>query len=439
MHSLRRRLAQRGLGLCLLLLTFTGTPGAAQSADTTGAAGAIRDYLAAAAADHGRLWGHSLAGPMILVDPATRQAFASEQPPGGEFSRRDGLWEGVLPAGIPLANFALTWSGRRWAMVLLPLSRERFLALELLLHEAYHGVQDTLGLGRMDLLNPHLDEREGRYWLRLELRALAAALETTGKVRREAAGDAMRFRAVRLARYPGADSLEESLEVAEGLAEYTGTRVALSYLRMPASRAARMTRDFEGRKTYVRSLGYGTGPGLGLLLDEYRPGWRARVKASGPAAQLAEVLHIAMNDTVGIADRAARYGSAALAAEENARAAARERQLAAYRAALIDGPVLVLRQQGVQRAFNPNELIPLGADGTIYPTGTFSAKWGSLEVEQGGALLAADFSMLRLPAPASAVAPGDSVVKGAGWTLTLASGWKVIAGQRTGDWEVVAK
>lgn len=437
MCSLRRSYAQRGLGLCLLLLSLPAGRGAAQLADTTGAAGAIRDYLAAADQDQGRLWGRSLKGPMILVDPATRQAFATEQPPGGEFIQRDGLWHGVLPPGIPLANFALTWSGRRWAMVLLPVARERFSAVELLLHEAFHGIQDSLGLARMDRLNPHLDEREGRYWLRLELRALAAALESNGKARREAARDAMRFRAVRLVRYPGADSLEESLEVAEGLAEYTGTRVALQYLGLPVTRAARMARDFEGRKTYVRSLGYGTGPGLGLLLDGYRPGWRAEVHRVGPAAQLATVLGVGSADTVGVGRRARRYGSEALAVEEDARAAAREQVLAGYRAKLIEGPVLVLRQKGVQRSFNPNELIPLGAEGTIYPTGTFSAAWGELVVEEGGALLAADFTLLRLPVPAGV--PADSVVKGPGWTLTLASGWKLVAGARAGDWEVVEK
>ena len=49
------------------------------------------------------------------------------------------------------------------------------------------------------------------------------ALRIVGRQR-----DAMCFRAARLARYPGADTLEESLEVAEGLAEYTGTRVEQS-------------------------------------------------------------------------------------------------------------------------------------------------------------------------------------------------------------------
>lgn len=437
MHSLRRNRSRRGLGLCLVAAAHlaTASPARAQ-ADTSGAAQAMRDYLAATARDGGRLWGRSLAGPMILVDPETRTAFASEEPPGGTFTERNGLWAGTIPEGIPVANFALTWVNRRWAMVLLPVPTDRFLALQLLVHESFHGIQEELGLSRPDRLNAHLDERDGRYWLRLELRALGAALAARGEKSRAAAGDAMRFRAARLARYPGADTLENSLELAEGLAEYTGTRVALDYLRLPERRAATLARDFEGRKTFVRSLGYGTGPGLGLLLDRFHPGWRRRVGQDGFAPLLVTVLGLASTAATEAAGAAGRYGGDSLSAEEGRRAEARSRMLAEYRARLIEGPVLELRQQRLQRAFNPNELVPAGGDGTIYPTGTFGAAWGSLEVERGGALLALDFSLLRLPAPAS---PEGATITGDGWTLTLAEGWALAPGTRAGDWTVVKR
>src|SRR5262249_40591866 len=156
---------------------------------------------------------------------------------------------------------------------------------------------------------PHLDERDGRYWLRLELRALAAALKAKGSARKDAARDAMLFRAARLAQYPGADSLENSLEVAEGLAEYTGTQVALSFLKLPHSRAADLVPEFEGRKTYVRALGYGTGPGLGLLLDQYDRDWRKTIAREGFASQLvAAIRFVPPTDVRAVAAKAAsRY------------------------------------------------------------------------------------------------------------------------------------
>lgn len=439
MQSLRRLCSRRRLGLCLGLMLGLARPGLAQApADTAGAADAIHDYLGAAARDGGRLWGRSLRGPMILVDPGTRAAFATERPPGGTFTEVDGLWRGTIPEGIPTANFALDWAGQRWAMVLLPLPEDRFVRLGLLLHESFHGIQEGLGLSGPDRLNPHLDERDGRYWLRLELRAMATALRTSGSARRAAARDAMLFRAERYSLYPGADSLEHALELAEGLAEYTGARLALDYLGLPVSRAAGLLRSFEGRATYVRALGYGTGPGLGLLLDAYAPGWRTRVARDGIASQLAAALRFTPPPDLAVrAGMAAhQYEMEALAKEEDARAETRAKAVADYRARLIEGPVLALRQPGLQRAFNPNTLVAFGPDGTVYPTGSFSAAWGSLEVEGGGALVAPDFTLLRLPAPRDSAGP---VIHGEGWTLKLAAGWSLGPGPRQGDLTAVRR
>ena len=439
MRPLRCLYSRRRLGLCLGLTLWLAGSGLAQTpADTIGAADAIHDYLGASAKDGGHLWGRSLRGPMILVDPVTRTAFASEQPPGGSFTEADGLWRGAIPEGIPTANYALTWAGRRWAMVLLPLPKDRFIRLALLLHESFHGIQEGLGLSGPDRLNPHLDERDGRYWLRLELRAMAAALRTDGSARHSAARDAMLFRAQRYSLYPGADSLEHALELAEGLAEYTGTRLALDYLGLPVSRAAELLRSFEGRATYVRSLGYGTGPGLGLLLDAYAPKWRTEVSREGLAPQLAAALKFTPPaDLAGQAQRAARrYEMEALAQEEDVRAATRAKALADYRARLIEGPVLSLRQPGLERAFNPNTLVAMGGDGTVYPTGSFGAEWGSLEVESGGALVATDFTLLRLAAPRDT---SGSVIHGEGWTLKLAAGWTLSPGERPGDLTAVRR
>lgn len=431
MHPLRRCCSRQRLGLGLaLIIGVVPVAGAQTPADTTGAAQAIRDYLAAAAQDGGRLWGRSLAGPMILVDPATRAAFATAKPPGGEFRQTNGLWAGTIPEGIPTANFALTWAGSRWAMVLLPLPSDRFLSLQLLLHESFHGIQEAIGLAALDRLNPHLDERDGRYWLRLELRALSAALSQQGEARKRAARDALLFRAERLAHYPGADSLEGSLEVAEGLAEYTGTRLALDYLRLPQSRAAELATRFERRKTYVRSLGYGTGPGLGLLLDDYTPAWRTRVARKGLAPQLVTALRFKAGRSGDARRAAARYDATSLAVEEDNRAGERARALADYRARLVDGPVLSLRQSGLQRAFNPNELVAMGPEGTVYPTGNFGADWGTLDVESGGVLVSPDFSLARLAAPKD---PAGSVIQGDGWELKLNAGWRLVAGEREGD------
>src|SRR5690606_12154716 len=123
-------------------------------------------------------------------------------------------------------------------------------------------------------VNPHLDEPEGRILLRLEHRALASALSLDGAAADSALRDAMPFRVARHARYPGADTLETALEIQEGIAEYTGTVVALRRTGGGPGPMLSSMEAFEDRPTYVRSLGYGTGPAFGLLLDRHAPGWQ---------------------------------------------------------------------------------------------------------------------------------------------------------------------
>lgn len=404
------------------------------------AVAAVHDYLAVCRADAGQLWGHTLCGPLLLVDPVTRQAYATEPTPAAAgFAPAGELWRGALPAELGRANTAITWDGREWAMVLLPLPAERFARVSLLLHESFHRIQPEIGLAGPDALNPHLDERDGRYWLRLELRALASALRTRGAARAAATRDAVLFRRIRQARFPGAEATEDALERQEGLAEYTGVRLALAAQKLPVASAADAIAAFEARPSYVRSLGYGTGPALGLLLDDAVPGWRTRIRHDGFAAQLARAIRFVPPPDLAAAgtETAARYGGAELARTEDDRAAVRAQRLAELRARLVEGPVLRLRQTGLSTNFNPNQLVPLGADGTVYPTGKFTAAWGSLEVIDGGALVAPDMHQLRVQAPPAPVDPGRTL-RGPGWTLELAAGWHLIPSPgRAGDLDAV--
>jgi hypothetical protein len=213
----------------------------------------------------------------------------------------------------------------------------------------------------------------------------------------------------------------------------------------PNSRVARAMLAVERRPTYVRSFAYGTGPGLGLLLDRWMLAWPDSLRATpaearSPARLLARAVgFMPPRDARTLAREADRrslsYGGAELALEETHRDSVRRARLAEYRARLMDGPVLVLRQNGLMRSFNPNELVPFDSASTVYPTGTFEADWGKLELASGGALVANDFRTLRLPAPA---AVEGRVISGSGWTLTLAAGWVARkSASRVVDYEVI--
>ena len=434
-------IASIALIVALALAAFAGAaplPARADSGvDTTAAQAGLRRFAQACALDGGALWGRSLCGPVALVDPRTRLTIANRADSAGAWFARDDAYIGQLPARIGLANTSFDFGGAHWAMVLLPLPGDDFARVALLLHESLHRIQSELSLWGSGPACPHLDTREGRLWLRLELRALAAAVRARGDRAVRAAGDALVFRWHRQRLFPGADSLESQLEIQEGLAEYTGDKLALAATGLSEERVARDIEGFEKRPSYVRSMAYGSGPGLGLLLDRYAAGWRRRLTLD---SRLAEMLAKALRveppaaPEVEARRRGGAYGLAEVAVQEESRERERLARAADYRARLVEGPTLTLRAGSINFSFDPNSLVPLGDLGTAYPTGTFSAAWGKIEVESGGALVGPDFRSLVVPAPSDAAA---RPVRGPGWRLELAPGWTVRPrGDRPGSYEV---
>lgn len=423
-----RRPEVRTLALGLAALLPTAGAAASQAVDTAAALRTLTAFAETCEEQGRAIWGHPLCGPVVLVHPSTRAAIASDPDPDGRFTENAGRWFGTLPADLQTANTAVTWGGDRWTMVLLPLPASEFDRVSLLAHEAFHRVQPELGLSAKDALNPHLDDEQGRLWLRMELRALAVALgaPTEGDAR-EAVGDALAFRAHRHRLFPGADTLESLLERHEGLAEYTGVVYASRLLGGGAARVIAALAAFENRPSFARSFAYASGPALGLLLDRYGPGWHAEAATAALPRMLAVAVgregRVADEDEV--VDRARAYGHAQVAAAEAERAEARAARLAEIRRRLIEDPTLVLRQTDLRASFDPSELIPLDGDGTYYPTGTFQAAWGRLEVTRG-ALVAPDWRTVRISAEGVGIEPDGRALSGDGWRLELAPGWAVV-------------
>lgn len=425
---------------CAVLLATSGRLGAQTTPypDSARAREALLAYARACRLESTRWPGGSLCGPLVLVDPASRAAFANRSDPGRTFTNANSMWVGKFPANIALANTSIDWQGTPWATAMLPLD-DSYVAAALLVHESFHRIQDSLHLRGRDTPNNHLDERDGRLWLRLELHALAYALTTRGDTARGHARNALLFRRFRNSIYPGSDSTERELELQEGLPEYVGAHAGLATTGIGALRVVRAMDGVERSPTLVRSFAYASGPALGLLLDRFDPGWPRRVAR---VRSLAQLLEGALGTRGGVADTAAlrrtaeQYGYRSVLAQETERDEARKEALARYRERFLNGPVLVLRQDGLGRSFDPNNLAPFDTLGTVYPTGSFTAAWGTLEVTKGGALVSRNFRLVRLSAP---VDISGATVKGDGWELRLADGWEVRRIANTGNSEVVRK
>jgi len=119
---------------------------------------------------------------------------------------------------------------------------------------------------------------------------------------------------------------------------------------------------------------------------------------------------------------------------EDAREQARAARVAAWRATLVDGPRLVLPLARTSYQFNPQTLATLDGIGTVYPSLRLTDAWGELVVVEGGAALVhADRKRAAVALPANRAPLAGEVVAGEGWTLTLAPGWTLVAGEREGD------
>ncbi len=415
--------------LSLFIVLTLGSP--LQSAgDTALAARATREAAAYAARDDGRLWGIPLTTPLLVVDPRSRQALGTVADSAGLMVREQGFYTARLGDSVQVANTAMRWGGRAWAMVLMPLPADSIERGILLMHEVWHSVQARLGIPLRSPDNPQLATLAGRTWLKVEGRALSAALASSGPAQRRAMADAFAARQRRRAALPGSDSTERPLELTEGLAEYTGIAVVVApseRLRVGRERLSRL----EQGGSLMRSFPYATGTAWALLLDIVDPGWRRRVNSGSDLAYMAAA---AMGiDTVGVPQDGARfaaYGLAEIEATERAQYAAQVAKQDSLRLRYVSGPTLRLPLAEMNMSFDPNKVEPLPGVGTVYRPFRLSDRWGVLDADSSGAMVNSSFSEARV------AAPGADGISGAGWRVTLNAGWVVVPGKRPGDFTV---
>src|SRR5919204_1227418 len=117
--------------------------------------------------DGGRLWGVSICAPMVIGDARTQTFATSQPPPDAPRPKLIGILNGPIQWGDTM------WAALSWDMVANQPPRVRN---AMFLHESFHIVQLRLGLLVSTVSAEHLDTVDGRYWLRLELRALAPGL-----------------------------------------------------------------------------------------------------------------------------------------------------------------------------------------------------------------------------------------------------------------------
>lgn len=417
---------RHGLGLSLVLTACASNPG-----PRAGLGAQLDQQLAVAwfaeadtlcRRDNSQLWGVSLCGPMVIADRASSTRATNAPAP-----------DGPVPPLIGLVNAPVQWGGQRWAAYVwsaIP-TAETQVRGRLLIHELFHRVQPQLGMYLIQPSNDHLDQLEGRYWLRLEWRALAKAISAETTERISSINDALGFRAMRRRQFPDLVVREHADEIREGLAQYTGTVVAAASPGIARADAIRQLGDVEREVTYVRTFAYPSGAAYGVLLDLYDPGWTRRFS---PSSDLGALLATAAGatPTQDVDAAALRYGGRTLRAEEVQRDTEQKARVAELRRKYVDGPVVIVpRASGAMLV--TTGATPIPDIGTVYREYRLTAAWGTIAATNG-LLDATGDATLRVVGPATIV---GNTLRGDGWEITVASGWKVVPGERSGDLRVV--
>jgi hypothetical protein len=373
--------------------------------------------------DGGRLWGMSFWAPMVIGDART-QTFATSQPPP----------DTPRPKLIGLLNGPIQWGDTMWATVTWDTfsnwpARRRG---EICIHESFHIVQPKLVVNGPAGANEHLDSVEGRYWLRLEWRALARALRESGESRVQAVREALAFRQARHTRYPDKVESERVLYIVEGFASYTQTVLAAESDADAIVRALELLAGAEDGESFVRTFTYTSGPAYGLLLDAASPGWPRTARGSDdPPAVLMRALRV--QPVPDVAAAAARYGGVDLRAAEEQREQTRLARIAELRQRFVDGPVFVITGGGSGMS-DSRGAVAIPDVGTVYfHTYRRSGASGALEADKG-VLETSDGRTRHLPAP---VWRDSATISGDGWTFKAAAGWVIRQGARPGDYEVI--
>jgi hypothetical protein len=368
------------------------------------------------------LWNIDLYGPVLLVDPVSRSIYANYPDSTGALKKEGTIYTGHLPDAINIANTSIMWNGTSWAMIMLPLPENIHDRLDLLSHELFHRSQTALGFHTANSDNNHLDKRDGRIYLRLEVEALHQALQAvSGSQKTDQLADAIFFRKTRYSLFKGAGSSENQMELNEGLAAYTGIIMSDRNDNEIKEYFEQKLVEFQSWPTFVRSFAYVTVPLYGIILRNSDKGWNLMITDNTNLTDFF-IKSFGISVPVNLCPVCiSQYGFERITEEETRRESEKEQRIIEYKTVFTKNPHLEIKLEKMNISFDPRNLIPLEGYGTVYPTMRISDNWGILTVTMG-ALLGSNWDKVILSNP---VQIATSTVSGKGWILELSQGYSV--------------
>lgn len=383
--------------------------------------------------DNGKLWGINLWSPIMVTDRNSR-CFAANQNDSAKTFKFDGkYYTGQVPESFIASYTAGNYGGVVWTMIAFPLpqnmkenQREREM---LFIHEMFHRFQNVYWKDDNGFSVSHMEKMLARILLKLEWNALIKAVNSKGKIQKEAINDALVFNYYRkeIFKNYNADTMENRFEIVEGLAEYTAMKLCLPDKNDIIKRINDKKSFYWTLDSFTRSFGYYSGLLYAFLLDFTHANWRPQInRESDLQLMLQNHLKIILPQNLEkeYVRIKSKYGYDTISSIEENRYIKIQKTIADYLEKLTIMPHLTINLINRHVGFNSSSLIAVDTLGTIFPFIQISDDWGVLKVQTGGCLLDTNWQTAKVNAENIKIT--DSTVFTNDWNLKLNDGWKII-------------
>ena len=372
--------------------------------------------------ENGTLWSYKLNGPILLANKDSR-IFITNENNNNDFVKKGDYFIGKLPENIIISNTAIDWDGKRWTMVGLPLPELKEARMSLMIHESFHRIQPKIGFESLyEIQNNHLDTKDGRIYLKLELEALKQALNSDKP--KQHIKNALLFRQFRHQLFPGSLTSENSLELNEGLAEYTGSILGGMGDADLQKHYSIFIDGFLARPTFVRSFAYATIPVYGYFMRQTEKNWNLKINSKTNLTEFISNFfgikpqNLNLENIKKIGES---YNFESIGKFEENREVKQIKLIEMLKKRFLGDSTFVIVFENMNIGYNPCNIIPLDTFGLVYPNLRVTDNWGILEVDSCGALVS-NWVKVTITAPTQTT---DTLISGKGWKLKLNSSWKL--------------
>jgi predicted DNA-binding transcriptional regulator AlpA len=236
--------------------------------------------------------------------------------------------------------------------------------------------------------------------------------------------NALLFRLHRQSLYP--NNNEDAFERLEGLAEYTGFKLATIDSCLKTNELIKHIDTGIKKVGFSNSFAYFTGPAYGFIFDKYSSDWIEQVKQGLSLTQIGCKLvnfNPSYIDTVKIEFLVKQYKADSLINAVKSRAEKEKQLVEKLERKFFNNSRLVIPYNNINFTFNPQEKLVSISEGVVYPTFSLTANWGTLKVSKG-IYRDNNWRFFIVPIPDSIISGvGDNKYMWDGYELMLKSGY----------------